>query len=229
MKATLRDRRRHFQRKAAEAYEESWIIKIVSWLLLIGLTIALIRVAVINIQPYYSFMAPKPEDGGWIQYLPFFGWLSIKFGQLMAVVGGILLWSVVQIFQILWLIVALDRKAQRNAVKESRKFRDEEDLEDRDPRTRRIARKSKGIPYFFIRWAYVISLAAYAFDFALGLQDYPLAPSLRDFLFYLGTGFTENINMENFTNLLSMLFFFEVIAIPFVVVAQWVRTRNRED
>ncbi|GAQ00122.1 hypothetical protein [Leptolyngbya sp. NIES-2104] len=197
----------------------------IAWVLAIGLGVALIRVALTNIEPYYSLFASAGAEAPWVKNLPVLGWMLTTWNNVIASVGAILVWSVVQIFQVLWILILLDRKAKRGALKDARKNGvNPDDFSDR--RSRRIARGVNGIPFFFIRWSALLALFAYAFDFAIGIHKYPPARNLQVFFVAIASGITSRIDWGNLTKLLTMMFSFELLLIPFVIVIFWIRARQ---
>lgn len=204
---------------------DSPLFGFVAWILAIGLGVALIRVAITNIEPYYSLFANAGSEAPWVKNLPVLGWLLTTWNSVIASVGAIFVWAVVQIFQVLWILILLDRKAKRGALKDARKNGIDPN-EFRDRRSRQIARGMNGIPFFFIRWSALLALAAYAFDFAIGIHKYPPARNLQVFFVALASGITSRIDWGNFTKLLTMMFSFELLLIPFVIVVFWIRARQ---
>ncbi|MCU0552110.1 MAG: hypothetical protein MUC48_22470 [Leptolyngbya sp. Prado105] len=197
----------------------------IAWILAIGLGIALIRVALTNIEPYYSLFASAGTEAPWVKNLPVLGWMLTTWNNVIASVGAILVWGVVQIFQVLWILILLDRKAKRGALKDVRKNSvNPDDFSDR--RSRRIARDMNGIPFFFIRWSALLALFAYVFDFAIGIHKYPPARNLQVFFVAIASGITSRIDWGNLTKLLIMMFSFELLLIPFVIVIFWIRARQ---
>lgn len=211
-------------REAQDAID-SPLFGFIAWILAIGLGVALIRVAITNIEPYYSLFANAGSEAPWVKNLPVLGWLLTTWNGVIAAVGAIFVWAVVQIFQVLWILILLDRKAKRGALKDARKNGVNPE-EFRDRRSRRIARSVNGIPFFFIRWSALLALFAYAFDFAIGIHKYPPARNLQVFFVALASGITSRIDWGNFTKLLTMLFSFEILLIPFVIVVFWIRARQ---
>lgn len=184
--------------------------------------------AITNIEPYYSLFQGASNDAPWIKNLPVLGWLLTQWNTAISAIGAILVWAVVQIFQVLWILIALDRKAKRGALKDARRNGvDPNGFSDR--RSRKVARGMNGIPFFFIRWSALLALAAYAFDFAIGIHKYPPARNLQVFFVALASGITSRIDWGNLWKLLIMMFSFELLLIPFVIVVFWIRARQADN
>lgn len=230
MATTFKDRAKEqahsWGRQARETYEESWLIKLFSWVLISGLFAALCYVAWLNIAPYVELVRQMGGGKNWLEYIPLLNWVIQAWGVAINTIVGVLIWVLVQSLQCLWILIGLDRRALRGAVSQSQLGRF--DLpKDSDAQARRLERKSRQIPYFFIRWGGLLSLGAYVFDLIVGLSLYPPARSFDKFWFALSVGQWSAINVENVWKLLIMLFAFEFILILFIVVSQWIWTRNQ--
>lgn len=225
---TVRDRANSAGRAAgvvARDAADNPFIGFIAWLLAIGLAVALVRVAMVNIQPYFALFKAGGDEAPWIANLPVLGGMIKAFNSTISAVGGILVWAVVQIFQVLWIVIWLDRQAKRGALRQAQKGGiNAEGF--RDARARRIAKSHNSIPFFFLRWSGLLALAAYAFDFAIGITQYPPAKNLQVFFFALASGITSQINGANVLKLLIMMFSFEALLLPFVIVVFWIRARQ---
>ncbi len=207
--------------KYQSAYEDNWIMKVLIWLLFIGLMTGLITVSMINLKPYTLLMAGV--DSGWVKEIPLFA--NISKGA--AYIGAILIWVPVQILECLWLIIALDAQAQKNAIALSQQLTAETGTPT-NARARRASKQLSNIPFFFIRWASLLALAAYTFDLAIGLRAYPLWKSWTAFTLWAKTLNSTWINTQNAMDLAIMLFSFEAVLLLTIVVAQWLFTRKEK-
>jgi hypothetical protein len=214
-------------REARDAMDNP-LFSFVAWILAIGLFVALVRVAITNIEPYYSLFQGASDDAPWVKNLPLLGGFLVAWNTTISAIGAILVWAVVQIFQVLWILIALDRKAKRGALKDARRNgMDANSFSDR--RARKVAKGLNGIPFFFIRWSALLALAAYAFDFTIGIHKYPPARNLQVFFVAIASGITSRIDWGNFWKLLIMMFSFEALLIPFVIVVFWIRARHADN
>lgn len=225
---TAFNRVRYWSRRSRETYEESWFVRLFSWLLVSALFAALCYVAWINIAPYVELMRRMSGPKNWIEYIPVLGWIVGAWGAAVSTIVGVLIWVLVQSLQCLWILIGLDKRALRGAITQSEAGRFYLP-EHADARSRRLERKARRIPYFFIRWGGLLSLGAYVFDLIVGLSLYPPAKSLDKFWFALSVGQWSAIDQDNLIKLLMMLFAFEFVLLLFLVVVQWIRTRETVD
>jgi hypothetical protein len=215
--------------RATEAYEDSNLLQIVAWLLFIGLLVALITIAIINIKPYTIILSSVGSNAKWVFDLPLLGPLFKAVSGGFDLISAILIWAPVQILQCLWLVIAIDAKAQKSALRQSAALENSIPEEHKKGRvSRRHAKRVAGIPFFFIKWSAMLALAGYTFDLVVGLQTYPVWESWESFGMWAKSLSPIWINANNLRDLLVMLFSFEAILIPFLVVAQWVRTHREE-
>ena len=142
-------------------------------------------------------------------------------------VGAVLIWVPVQILECLWLIIGLETTAQKNAIDLSNQLTDTDTTTKKNRRSRRASKQLAGIPFFFVRWASLMALAAYAFDLVVGLRTYPLWKDWTTFMLWAKSLNPMWINSQNAIDLVVMLFSFEAILILTIVVGQWLFTRNR--
>ena len=200
------------------------MITLVSWVLFIGLVVAVVRVSVINIQPYFLLIRGDGQDT-WVQYIPVIGYVVKTWGNITAGLGAILIWALVQALQVLWIVVGLDRKAHRNALRDSEAYNVGS---FQSKYSKKMSRKAQRIPFFFIRWSLFLGLIAYGFDTVVGLMVYPPAEFGGAFGRALEFGTLRGLSWEIMVNMAIMLFSFEALFVPLLVVGQWVFTRNRD-
>lgn len=218
---------RRYTASVQDAYDDNPIIKVLLWALFIGLFTGLITVALINLKPYTLLMAGVGVQTSWVLNLPLLGPVLERLSIGASYVGAILIWVPIQILECLWLIIALDTTAQKNAIDLSNQLTNDTDTSQRNSRSRRAAKKLSAIPFFFIRWASLLALGAYAFDLAVGLTTYPLWKDWNTFMLWSKSFNPMWINSQNAIDLCIMLFSFEAILIMTIVVGQWLFTRNR--
>lgn len=211
------------RQQVQQAYEDNWIIKALIWLLFLGLMTGLITVALINLKPYTLLMAGVEVN--WTTEIPLIGPMISNLSKGTAYIGAILIWLPVQILECLWLIIALDAQAQKNAIALSEELTDASRAST-NARARKASRQLSNIPFFFIRWASLLALAAYTFDLAIGLRAYPLWKDWTTFTLWAKTLNPTWINSQNAIDLGIMLFSFEAVLVLVIVVAQWLFTRN---
>lgn len=179
---------------------------------------------------------------GLVGFMLFLAWsrgglqafITVGIFILISLLGGIQLavgsfiWLIVQIFEVLPILISLDQKALRGALRHSSAI--EGLVGGKPPRNNRdksIIETLRGIPYFFIRWAVTLALAAYAFDAVVGISVYPPAESLEKFTNAVSVGDWAALNAENCIKLLVMMFSFELLLILVLVVGQWLHSRQQ--
>ncbi len=209
--------------------KDSWIFNAIIWVSMAGLLVALLKLASMNVAPYIWFIKNFGQETNqmWLDYVPVFGAIHKGFVSTIQGIAGVLLWGLVQVLQTLWILVGLDRKAHSNALKEARAAR-VSNPDQQSSYERKMTRRAQSIPFFFVKWSGILALGAYAFDGVLGLSIFPPAANFQTFLFALGSGMTSQIDGQNVLSLLVMMFSFEVLLIPSVVVFQWYWHRQQE-
>ena len=212
---------------AVKAYEDSAFVKVTSWMLFIGLFAALITIAIINIKPYTLVMASATANASWIHGIPLIGQLFKRLSIGVEYIGAILVWVPIQILECMWLVIALDAKAQKAALRQAASLSKDLDAARRGgPESRAAARRISRIPFFFTKWAAMLSLGAYTFDLVVGLQAYPVWRDWSTFVMWAKSMNGIWINFANLQDLVVMLFSFEAVLILVLIVWQWVGFRK---
>ena len=215
------------KKRAVEAYEDSRFIQVTSWMLFIGLVAALITVAIINIKPYTIVMASATANASWIYGIPLLGTVFKSLSIGVEYIAAILIWVPIQILECMWLVIALDAKAQKAALRQAASLsRDLDEARRGGPESRAAARRISRIPFFFIKWAAMLSLGAYTFDLVVGLQAYPVWKDWSTFVMWAKSMNAIWINVANLQDLAVMLFSFEAVLLLVLVVWQWVGFRK---
>ena len=217
--------------RAVRDVEDNWILKSVLWILFLGLLTGLITIALINIKPYALLLASVSTQTAWVFAIPLIGPLLECLSVGAATIGAILIWAPVQILECLWILIALDAKAQKAAIRESIALTEELDThrDNANPDTRRAVKRVSRIPFFFIKWAALLALAAYTFDLIVGLKTYPIWKDWQTFGFWLKSMNPIWLNLDNARDLGIMLFSFEAMLILVVIVGQWLFYRETEE
>ena len=216
--------------RAAREVEDSWILQAILWVLFIGLLYGLLTIALINIKPYTMLLSSAGMQTKWVSEIPLFGALLERLSVGAATIGAVLIWAPVQILECLWILIAMDAKAQKNAIRSSIALT--QDLEphqdSKSPETRRAVKRISKVPFFFMKWAAALSLAAYTFDLIVGLKAYPVWESWEKFGFWMKSMNPIWINGDNARDLAIMLFSFEAMLLLVIVVGQWLFFRKDE-
>lgn len=213
--------------RAVDAYQDSSFIRITSWMLFIGLFAALITVAIINIKPYTLLMAGITVNASWIHGIPLIGPIFKSLSIGVEYIGAILVWVPIQILECLWLVIALDAKAQKAALRQAASLStDLQEARRGGPESRAAARRISRIPFFFTKWAAMLSLGAYTFDVVVGLRAYPVWKDWNSFVSWSKSMNMIWINFSNLQDLVIMLFSFEAVLVLTLIVWQWVGFRK---
>ena len=216
--------------RAVEVYEDSRFVQVVSWMLFIGLLAALITVAIINIKPYTLVLASATANAAWIHNIPLIGQAFKSLSIGIEYIAAVLVWVPVQILECMWLVIALDAKAQKAALRQAASLSDDVSAAKRGGReARAAARRISRIPFFFIKWAAMLSLGAYTFDLVVGLRAYPVWKDWDTFMMWAKTMNGIWINFGNLQDLVVMLFSFEAVLVLVLIVYQWISLRADGD
>ena len=220
-----------FKKNAAREVEDNWILKSAIWILFLGLLTGLFTIALINIKPYAMLLASAGGQASWVFEIPILGSLLERLSVGAATIGAVLIWAPVQILECLWLLIALDAKAQKAAIRESIALTSDleahHDSQSKD--TRAAVKRISRIPFFFTKWAALLALGAYTFDLVVGLQAYPIWKDWTSFGFWLKSMNPIWLNINNARDLTIMLFSFEIMLVLTIIVGQWLFYRNGEE
>ena len=220
-----------FKKTAAREVEDNWILKSAIWVLFLGLLTGLFTIALINIKPYAMLLASAGGQASWVFEIPILGSLLERLSVGAATIGAVLIWAPVQILECLWLLIALDAKAQKAAIRESIALTSDleahRDSQSKD--TRHAVKRISRIPFFFTKWAALLALGAYTFDLVVGLQAYPIWKDWTSFRFWLKSMNPIWLNINNARDLTIMLFSFEIMLVLTIIVGQWLFYRNGEE
>jgi hypothetical protein len=217
-----------FLRGAGSRLEESLLLKCAAIGGLSCLLGVLAYVSWVNIGPYVLFIQGLSDGQNWLELLPGIGAIVRWANTSVSVLVGCLLWALIQTGQILWVLIMLDRKATRNALKAQTSSAELYDASGKDFVVKRIAKRTGRVPLLFIRWSHTLALFAYAVDGVLGLSLFPPAKSMQSLLLSLTIGAGQGIYWENITSLLVMMFAFEPLFFVSVIVFQWISTHRSE-
>jgi len=220
-----------FKKNAAREVEDNWILKSAIWILFLGLLTGLFTIALINIKPYAMLLASAGGQASWVFEIPILGSLLERLSVGAATIGAVLIWAPVQILECLWLLIALDAKAQKAAIRESIALTSELEnhCDSESKETRAAVKRISRIPFFFTKWAALLALGAYTFDLVVGLQAYPVWKDWTSFGFWLKSMNPIWLNINNARDLTIMLFSFEIMLVLTIIVGQWLFYRNGEE
>jgi hypothetical protein len=203
-------------------------------LILIILCSLALKVIAINIAPYLIVMgvtAPATSN------IPIVGWGWDVLNLFYFGTGAFIAWFLVQLAQVMWILIALDRKAHRAAIRASQKEQEYQDAavaagqsSKRDDRhIRKMKRRAVRLPFFFVAAAGWIALAAYVIESVINCQAYPAITDWSMFLAGLTIGDLSPINGWNLLKQAWGLFSTEIVVVAIIVVFQWVWLHRNAD
>jgi hypothetical protein len=197
-----------------------WAIFCIS--ILVGLLTALVAAAIVNIKPYVFLVSWVLNQSSWLQGIPWLAYLMSRLNIGIEYVAAAFIWFVVQACQCIWILVGLDVVANTNAMKQSAEIKRELVAAGQTVDSQSLAE----IPFFFVKWAKMLAIAAYTADLIIGCREYPVWSSWSTFMMWIRSFNPIWINGGNIINLLSMLFLFEGVLILTIAVWQWVTIRK---
>ncbi|WP_292748113.1 hypothetical protein [Nostoc sp. NMS4] len=192
-----------------------------SWLRLLywGLVVAGIWFAYLNIQPYeraVSFLGAKATSSAFISLvasIPLLNGIAAIFSKSLSWILGAILWSVIQIIEILPLILYNNEKFIEKIVTEAdgRSRYHEKDTDD--PTLKMLKRTYNHLPISVVSNLEVLKIFTYTVDFLICLTVYsPVASGrISDLIFILATGQWGKLDYGNLALALITLFAIEVI------------------
>ncbi|BAS57210.1 hypothetical protein NIES2135_34360 [Leptolyngbya boryana NIES-2135] len=200
------------------------LVAIVIFAILIALALKLIQV---NLAPYIKVMGMpdfKPSN------IPIVGWGYDVLTLLYVATGAVILWFLINLAQVVWILIALDRRAHRTAVRESKK---EAALQgnqyESDGQVRKLKKRATRVPFFFIAASGWIALVAFVAEFLINLKAYPPIRSWNAFIAGLTIGDLSPIDMNQVMQILWGCFSTELVIIALIVVGQWIWSHKNAD
>lgn len=215
----MRTTRRNLYERLEESADNPIFLLIATALFLALFGIAL-KVVFNNVEPYLALTGSSQiKPSGY----PIIGWLFDVINLCYVAAGAMTTWALIQGSQVSWILIQLDRKAQRTAIKESRREASTIDANSGDDaRIRRMRRKAIRVPFFFIAASGWIALAAFVAEFVINARYFPLIKSWNAFLAGLTIGNLSAINSDNLISLLWNLFSTEFSVVALIIVGQWI-------
>ncbi|MBN8563557.1 MAG: hypothetical protein J0L70_23745 [Leptolyngbya sp. UWPOB_LEPTO1] len=200
------------------------IAAIVIFAILAALALKLIQV---NLMPYMKVLGLpefKPSN------TPIVGWAMDLLHLLYFATGAVILWFLVNLAQVIWILIALDRRAHRTAVREARKELDRQGSQhESDGQIRKLKRRATRVPFFFIAASGWIALAAFVAEFLINLKAYPPIRSWNAFIAGLTIGDLSPINFNQVAAILWGCFSTELVIIALIIVGQWIWSHKNAD
>ncbi|MBD2565908.1 MULTISPECIES: hypothetical protein [Nostoc] len=192
-----------------------------SWLRLLywGLVVAGIWFAYLNIQPYeraVSFLGAKATSSAFISLvasIPLLNGIAAIFSKSLSWILGAILWSVIQIIEILPLILYNNEKFIEKIVTEADGRSRYQEKDTDDPTLIMLKRTYNHLPISVVSNLEVLKIFTYTVDFMICLTVYsPVASGkISDLIFILATGQWGKLDYGNLALALVTLFAIEVI------------------
>jgi hypothetical protein len=191
-----------------------------------------LKVIVINIAPYLIVMGSTPLPSS---NLPIVGWAWDLLNVAYTGTGAFIAWFLVQLAQVMWILIALDRKAHRAAIRASQKEKEYQDaavaageVGKREERhIKKMKRRAVRLPFFFVAAAGWIALSAYVIESVVNFKAYPAVKNWGEFLAGLTIGDLSPINWNNVGMQAWGLFSTEIVVVAIIVVWQWVSLHRK--
>jgi hypothetical protein len=225
---STKDRATKAYHSLQEQLDESPLSAFMAWLVMAVLLALLLKVIYVNIAPFVIVIGGSIPPAS---NIPIIGWLWDVLNLLYVGTGAVLAWTLINVCEVAWIFVAMDRKAHRSAIRESRKElarQEAEGLKD-DRQTRKMRRRSVRLPFFFIAASGWIALAAFIVDAIINWNAYPLCKSFPDFLAGLTIGDLSPINWGNAGIQIWNLFSMEILVVAIVACGQWIWMHKADD
>jgi hypothetical protein len=222
---TTSTRRQRYQEQFEQFIDEvdSPVSMGITLVLLAVLCALLLKVIHNNIAPFLIVMGdPVPKPSG----IPIIGWGYDMLNLLYVGTGAFIAWFLVNLAETMWILIALDRKAHRTAIKESQKeqaYQQSQQSNGREDRhIKRMRRRAIKLPFFFQAGSGWIALAAFIVDALINWRAYPAVKDLGAFMAGLTIGDLSPINWNNIMQQAWNLFSLELLVVAIVVCGQWV-------
>jgi hypothetical protein len=196
------------------------VMLLVATLIFIVLAALALKLIALNIAPYLSLLgAPEVKPSN----IPIVGWGYDLLNLLYVGTGACILWGLIQTCQITWILISLDRKAQRAAVKASqREAASMGEGYDRDRVTRQVRRRAVRLPFFFMAASGYIALAAYVAEAIINFKAFPPVKNFQAFIAGMTIGDVSPIDFNNVLTNVWNMFSTEFLVIALIVVGQWI-------
>jgi hypothetical protein len=190
-----------------------------------GLVALLVKLIFTNVAPFVALVGGEmPHASG----IPIIGWAWDLVNLLYTAFGAFVAWAFVNACEIVWIFIALDRKAHRSAI---RAMQEEQAIQDAQggndtAYTRRLKRKGLKIPFFFIEWSPVIALAALTVDTIVNWQQYPVIASWSKFWGGLLIGRVTGVNWLNLKEIAWNLTSLEILVVLLIIFWMWINAHR---
>lgn len=209
--------------KAVEDLDDSPVSMIFALIVLAVLLSLLLKVIALNIAPFLIIMGDKMPAPSRI---PIFGWAWDLINILTVGTGAFFVWSLINLGELAWIFIALDRAAHRAAIRASQAEQAYHNStttpKNEDRQTRKMRKRATKIPFFFIAASGWIALACFVVDAIVNWRAYPIVKDFSEFTTGLSIG---DLSMVDWNNLLIQawnLFSLELLVVAIIICTQWV-------
>jgi hypothetical protein len=185
----------------------------------------LVKLIYINVEPFVFLVGGSYPA---LSNIPVIGWVWDVLTLFYTAMGATIAWGVVNACEIMWIFIALDRKAHRTAIRQAQEEQAAHDANGGNDTayTRRLKRKGLKIPFFFIEFSPMIALAGLTVDVIVNWHQYPVITSWGKFWGGLLIGRVMGINWENLKSIAWNLTSLEILMILLIVCWQWIQAHR---
>jgi hypothetical protein len=185
----------------------------------------LVKLIFTNVEPFVALVGGEMPTAS---NIPIVGWLWDLMTLFYTAMGAFIAWGFVNVCEVMWIFIALDRKAHRAAIRQAQEEQAAHDANDGNDTayTRRLKRKGLRIPFFFIEWSPAIALAALTVDTIVNWQKYPVIVSWSKFWGGLLIGRVMGIDWGNLKSIAWNLTSLEILVVLLIICAQWINAHR---
>jgi hypothetical protein len=185
----------------------------------------LVKLIFTNVEPFVSLVGGEMPTAS---NIPIVGWVWDLLNVFYTAMGAFIAWGFINTCEVMWIFIALDRKAHRAAIRQAQEEQAAHDANDGNDTayTRRLKRKGLRIPFFFIEWSPVIALAALTVDTIVNWQKYPVIVSWSKFWGGLLIGRVMGVDWGNLKSIAWNLTSLEILVVLLIICAQWINAHR---
>jgi hypothetical protein len=185
----------------------------------------LVKLIFTNVEPFVALVGGEMPTAS---NIPIVGWVWDLLNVFYTAMGAFITWGFVNTCEVMWIFIALDRKAHRAAIRQAQEEQAAHDANGGNDTayTRRLKRKGLRIPFFFIEWSPAIALAALTVDTIVNWQKYPVIASWSKFWGGLLIGRVMGIDWANLKAIAWNLTSLEILVVLLIICAQWINAHR---
>lgn len=210
-----------------DAWEDGdWNIGLMFALLVFSALLALlVKLIFTNVEPFVALVGGEmPTASG----IPIVGWVWDLMNLFYTAMGAFIAWGFINVCEVIWIFIALDRKAHRTAIRQAQEEQAAYDANGGTDTayTRRLKRKGLKIPFVFIEWSPVIALAGLTVDAIVNWNRYPVIASWSKFWGGLLIGRVIGVDWGNLKSIAWNLTSLEILVVLLIICGQWIRAHK---